>query len=245
MKIGILVAGVLPEKLNNRFARYGDMYETLLEGRDYTFRHYDVRNGDLPNTADEADAWLVTGSKNGAYEDLPWINALKAFLGEILETDRPIVGICFGHQILADVMVGRVEKFDGGWSIGRTQYELPNGTELHAMAWHQDQVLDLPDNAVLLASAEKCKNAMMLVGGNVLGIQPHPEFDANIVTAALEAYKDNLPESLSTVARATANEPVRRGALTEMIDLFLRSKVRTPKHLQQTLCDALSQTEAA
>lgn len=245
MKIGVLVAGILPEELTQRFAGYGGMYESLLEGLGYTFRHYDVRGGECPATAEEADAWLITGSKNGAYEDEPWINALKSCLSDILKSDRPVVGICFGHQILADIMGGRVEKFDGGWTIGRTQYLLNNGAKLHAMAWHQDQVLALPPDAVQLASSDTCENAMMMVGGNVLGIQPHPEFDAGIVRTALEAYSDNLPSDLSQVALATAHEPVARDALVAMIDTFLRSKVRAPDLLQQRVLEALSQTKAA
>jgi len=245
MKIGILIAGILPEKLIPRFGSYGAMYEALLDGLGYSFRHYDVRNGELPASTDEVDAWLVTGSKNGAYEDEPWINALKECLRNILKSNQPIVGICFGHQLLADVMGGAVEKFDGGWTIGRTPYHLEDGTKLHAMAWHQDQVLALPSDAIRLASADNCENAMMLVGGTVLGIQPHPEFDASIVLAALDAYKDNLPSDLSKTALRTANEPVAGKPLAAMIDAFLMAKDRTPTTLKRTLLHTLSQAKAA
>ncbi|MEY1556162.1 type 1 glutamine amidotransferase [Yoonia sp. R2331] len=245
MKIGVLVAGVLPEKLSQRFAGYGEMYAALLGGLGYTFRHYDVRNGDFPAAADEADAWLITGSKNGVYEDEPWIKTLKTCLSDILKSDRPVVGICFGHQILADVLGGRVAKFDGGWTVGRTRYCLRQGTTLHAIAWHQDQVLALPPGAVRLASSDSCENAMMMVGGHVLGIQPHPEFDAAIMRIALDAYGDILPADLSQAARATAHEPVARDALVAMIDTFLRSKVRAPDQLQQKVLQAMSRSEAA
>ena len=245
MKIGVLVAGILPEKLTTRFAGYGEMYEALLAGLGYSFHHYDVRGGELPASADEADAWLVTGSKNGAYENEPWIIALKSCLRDILNSTQPVVGICFGHQILADVMGGHVAKFDGGWTIGRTQYHLSDGSKLQAMAWHQDQVLALPPGATRLASSDTCENAMMLVGGHVLSIQPHPEFDADIVLTALEAYRDNLPEDLADTARTTASEPVARDALIAMIDTFLRSATRTPAVLQQQVFEALSQSKAA
>ena len=178
--------------------------------------------------------WLVTGSENGAYEDLTWIACLKTCLRQLVDSGRPIVGICFGHQILADILGGRVEKFDGGWVIGRTAYETTNGTQLNAMAWHQDQVLDLPDEARRLASSKTCKNAMMLVGGNVLGIQPHPEFDRGIVEAALAAYTF-LPSDLWDQAQATAAEPIARDALAEMIEVFLRSDTRDPDTLQGQL----------
>ncbi len=245
MKIGVLVAGILPEKLTPRFAGYGDMYEALLDGLGYRFRHYDVRKGELPTSADEADAWVITGSKNGVYDDDPWIIALKSCLRDILKSAQPVVGICFGHQILADVMGGHVAKFDGGWTIGRTKYHLENGSDLQAMAWHQDQVLALPPGATRLASSDTCENAMMLVGGQVLGVQPHPEFDADIVCTVLDAYRDTLPADLANTAGATASEPVARDALIAMIDVFLRSQTRAPALLQQQLFNALSQSDAA
>ena len=245
MKVGVLVAGILPDILTPRFACYGDMYEALLDGLGYTFRHYDVRNGKLPASADEADAWLITGSKNGVYDDEPWIKALKSCLRDILKSARPVVGICFGHQILADVMGGHVAKFDGGWTIGRTRYHLTDGSDLPAMAWHQDQVLMLPPGAVRLASSDSCEIAMMLVDGHVLGIQPHPEFDADIVRKVLDAYRDNLPADLADTADATASDPVARDALIAMIDAFLRSQTRAPALLEQQLFNALSQSNAA
>ena len=240
MKIGLLVAGTLPDSLTARFSRYGNMYEGLLAGRGHTFRHYDARGGDLPVTADEADAWLVTGSENGAYEDLPWIVALKTCLRGILKSNRPTVGICFGHQIIADVLGGQVEKFDGGWSIGRTQYRLEDGKMLHAFAWHQDQVVTLPKQAIRLASSKHCENAMMMISGYVLGIQPHPEFDADIVCTALDVYRDTLPRTLTAEADRTVNQPVARDVMINMIDTFLSSDIRAPEALRQVLLDALA-----
>lgn len=244
MKIGILVAGILPDTLTDRFARYGDMYEELLDGRGFTFRHYECHAGQLPASPDEADAWLVTGSKSGAYEDLPWINALKAKLRTFAESNRPIVGVCFGHQILANLMGGRVEKFAGGWARGRTAYKTAQGTCLHAIAWHQDQVLALPDGARRLASSEFCENAMMLVGGHILGIQPHPEFDASTVKAILAA-DPAMPADPGARAAATASGPLAREAMAQMIDTFLRAQQRDPDAVYRQVMGALTSAKAA
>ncbi len=222
MKIGLLVAGVLPDTLVERFGHYGVMYEELLEGQGFDFIHYDVRGGQMPASVDEADGWIVTGSKNGAYEDLPWINALKETLKSILLSGTPIVGICFGHQILAQVLGGKVEQFGGGWMLGRQSYQLQDGRELHAMAWHQDQVVELPQGARLLASSEGCKNAMFAYGDQVLGIQPHPEFDADVVRRALKSGAA-LPDDRAQTAKDTANLPVDRSALVDMVSEFLNA----------------------
>ncbi|KAE9627217.1 type 1 glutamine amidotransferase [Parasedimentitalea maritima] len=244
MKIGLLVAGILPPTLTEIYARYGNMYEDLLQDRSFTFRHYDVRNGELPCSADEADGWIITGSKDGVYDDLPWIADLKVSVDGLLNANAPIVGICFGHQLLAEVRGGRVEKFSGGWSVGRTAYTLTSGQQMHAMAWHQDQVVDLPPDAIRLGQSDMCENAMMLISGHALGIQPHPEFTANIVKNAVKA-STFLPAAIREEAVKTAAEPVARLAQADVIEAFFKAETRDPETLRALILDIFAEKEAA
>ena len=122
MKVGILETGRPPEGLEGH-GSYASMFERLL-GPGYDYVVYPVIDGVLPERADEVDAWLVTGSRFGAYDDAPWIRPLEAFLRAAMAAHVPIVGICFGHQLLAQAMGAKVEKAEAGWGVGPHAYEL-------------------------------------------------------------------------------------------------------------------------
>ncbi len=126
MKIGILATGITPDELLDDFGSYADMLRELLlpEIADVSFETYDVRDGVFPIAASDCDAWLITGSKFSAYEDLPWIHRLKALIRQIWESQRPMVGICFGHQIVAEALGGRVEQSANGWGVGLHRYQM-------------------------------------------------------------------------------------------------------------------------
>ena len=114
MKIGILQTGHSPDNMKDALGDYGDMFVKLLGGHGFDFQIWSVVDGDFPASAVDADGWLITGSKHGAYEDHDWIPPLEQLIRAIREAGRPLVGICFGHQIIAQALGGKVEKFAGG-----------------------------------------------------------------------------------------------------------------------------------
>ena len=91
--------------------------------RNYDYTTYEVREGKLPSAPEEQDGYIVTGSPAGVYDDLPWIEPLKTFLVQA-KGKAKLVGICFGHQIMAEAFGGRVEKSDRGWGIGLHRYQI-------------------------------------------------------------------------------------------------------------------------
>jgi len=197
MKIGILQTGRVPDHMQSEHGDYGDIYQDMLAGHGFEFEVFAALDGELPNSVNAADGWIITGSKFSAYGKYDWIAPLEEFLRQAYQANVPIVGVCFGHQIIAQALGGRVEKFDGGWVVGKQQYSLA-GVEQNVdlMAWHQDQVIKLPKGAKSVGSSDNCKYAAISYGDHAYSIQPHPEFGLEFVTDLFESRKDMLPPAV-------------------------------------------------
>lgn len=213
MRIGILETGRPPEGLE-RHGSYGSMFERLL-GPDFETVVYPVIDDVLPERVDETDGWLVTGSRFGVYDEAPWIRRLEAFLREVLAARVPVVGICFGHQILASALGAKVEKAAAGWGAGPHGYDilerpawLEGAAERFTLnAMHQDQVLSLPPGARLVASSDFCPYAGLAYGDHAISFQAHPEFD-NAYERDLVALRrgDLIPEAVADPALAAIDD---------------------------------------
>ncbi|MEK9968307.1 MAG: type 1 glutamine amidotransferase [Ferrovibrio sp.] len=185
MNIGILECGLIPEALQSRYDGYGDMFArqfaALLPGASFTVISI-VQGAALP-AADACDAWVIPGSKHGVYDDLPWIEPLKHFIREAATLQRPMVGVCFGHQIIAEALGGRVEKAAIGFRVGMEQYRTSLGlagggeTTVAMPAFHQDQIIVQPPHTEIVASSPACAfAALRYTEAPVLTVQFHPEF---------------------------------------------------------------------
>lgn len=185
MLIGILQTGQAPDGLRDSEGDYPDMFGKLLAGHGFKFRTWRVLDMDFPKSPKDADGWLITGSRHGAYEDLPFIKPLEAFIRQVYDTQVPLVGVCFGHQIIAQALGGKVEKFAGGWSVGAQDYDF-DGEKLTLNAWHQDQVTKRPDDAEVVATSPFCENAALVYGDRAFTVQAHPEFSDDFVGGLME-----------------------------------------------------------
>jgi len=223
MKIGILMTGHAVPEVMKSLGDYDAMFARLLEGHGFEFVTYDCEGGVIPASPDECHGWLITGSKHGAYEDHPWIPPLEDFIRKVYRAGTPLVGVCFGHQIIAQALGGKVEKFDGGWSIGHTTYQI-EGAPRSLNAWHQDQVTQLPDDAQVIGSSEFCANAALVYGDKVYTIQPHPEFTSEMMDFLIKYRGPGVvPDDILSGAATQLNEPTQSSAIAQrMADVLKR-----------------------
>ena len=192
MKIGILLCGRTNGAALEAYGEYDGAFRDLLGGPGRTFRTWDVVDMDFPEGPRDADAWVITGSKHGAYEDHPFIPPLEDFVRAVRDADVPMVGICFGHQIVAQALGGVVEKFRDGWAVGRTAYEIEGMGEVHLNAWHQDQVTVIPPGARVVGQSGHCATAALSYGPRLWTIQPHPEFTNERIALMVPERKGTL-----------------------------------------------------
>lgn len=226
MKIGILITGYPPAETTDTHGGYAGAFELLLEGNGFEFENWACLEGEFPRSVEDADGWLITGSKFGAYEDLPWIPPLEEFICTAYSRNIPIVGICFGHQILAQALGGEVKKFDGGWSVGIVEYNLEGHEEpVPLYAWHQDQVVTLPKDASVAGSTTFCQYAALAYGNKAYSLQPHPEFTAPFFNKLFAARKEGLPQIAIEQAQESVKNaiPTDSAAIAKSIAAFYKS----------------------
>ncbi|MCP5085421.1 MAG: type 1 glutamine amidotransferase [Rhodobacteraceae bacterium] len=227
MKIGILQTGRSPDVLVGKYGEYGDMFARMLGGRGFAFTVYDVLEHEFPTTASEMDGWLITGSKFGVYEGHDWIEPLEQLIRDIHAAGLPLVGVCFGHQAVAQALGGKVEKFSGGWSVGRVEYRIGNGESLPLHAWHQDQVVEKPENARTIGSTDFCKHAILAYGDAILTMQPHPEFDAGFIEGLANSRgRGVVPDLLLDAAVAGLGKDVAKGKVADTFEKLFKDNYK-------------------
>jgi len=238
MRIGILQCDSVREDLQPTFGNYPDMFRRLLTrvDPDLGFRVYDLTQGEAPGALDECDAWLITGSKWSVYDEDPWIADAHELAGRLHEERRPMIGICFGHQLIARALGGRVEKASVGWGVGvhtarileRRDWMEPTRRTLSLLVSHQDQVTVLPPGAELLARHEFCPHDMMQIGDHVLTFQGHPEFVKAYSRQTIQDRRERLGEETYREGLASLSSPTEEDVAASWILGFVqRALART------------------
>lgn len=227
MHIGILLTGHVHDRLVGAHGDYIQMFETLLAGHGLKFSGHAVVDMEFPASITDADGWLLTGSKHGAYENLPFIAPLEDFIRKAYAQNVPMVGICFGHQIIAQALGGKVSKYEAGWAVGATEYDF-GGETLKMNAWHQDQVVEKPADAKVIASNPFCENAALVYGDRAYTIQAHPEIGDAYLAGLLEVRAPGVvAEPMRLDALERIGTPLDDNIVANRIADFFK-KPRTP-----------------
>lgn len=230
MKIGILQCGHAMDPIVTRFGDYPEMFETLLSGHDFQIHPFDVVNMAFPGDVADADGWLLSGSRHGVYDDLAFIPLLENFIREVYRAEIPMVGICFGHQIIARALGGRVEKFKDGWAIGPQVYDFDQLGKITLNAWHQDQVIIPPRSATTIARNDFCRHAALRYGDRALTVQAHPEFSNQIIAEFIRLRRGSpeYPDQVLASAQASVGGPINDRLLADQIAEFFKQS-RLPR----------------
>jgi GMP synthase-like glutamine amidotransferase len=205
MKLAILETGRPPGDLADRFGDYPSMFGEML-GPEFEVESFDVPAGQLPNDAAEHAAYLITGSPAGVYDPLPWIEPLQDLI-RAAEGSK-MVGVCFGHQVMAEALGGRVEKSDKGWGAGLHHYSVAHRepwmdgeTRIAEPASHQDQVVVQPPNTQVTIQSEFTPFAGLAWRDRpAISFQFHPEFSPAFAKALIEKRYDIVPDPDAAIA---------------------------------------------
>jgi GMP synthase (glutamine-hydrolysing) len=191
LRIAVLQTGRTIDSALEEHGDYDEMCKHVVGRTADTADTYAVLDGIFPESLEGYDVLVITGSKHGVYEDHSWIAPLESLLRDAMARGLKIIGICFGHQILAQALGGVVEKSERGLGVGLMDYELIGAdgarTSHKLYAWHQDQVIKAPPGAQVVATSDFCPIAGLRYGDQAISFQPHPEFSAQYMRALVEA----------------------------------------------------------
>jgi len=231
LKIGVLRTGRPPRACIEQFGTYPDMFQALMGPDAYDWATYDVEAGELPDSPTACDGYLITGGAAGAYEPLAWIAPFEDFL-RAARGKAALVGICLGHQLMAQAFGGQVIKSPKGWGVGENEYRVERreswmGADVPATirlpASHQDQVVEKPPGAEVWAASDFTPCAgLVWPGERAVSLQPHPEFVPAYAIALIETRRDGpLTPEQATAAVASFGADDDRARVGGWIAAFL------------------------
>lgn len=232
MKIGILQCDGVPPRLRKQHPDYPEMLSAMLLNvcDHYKFTNYPVFLDKLPASIDECDAYITTGSRKSINDQSASFERLLEFIGRANQAEKKLIGICFGHQAIAVALGGRVRKSGNGWAVGAITSRIlenrawmqPQARALNLVVSHEEEVVRLPEGALLLGSNDHCKNYLFQYGDHFLGIQGHPEFSRQYSRDMMNFRKETIPPDARAGGLATLSRELDSAVFARWIDNFLQ-----------------------
>lgn len=230
MKIGIITCGHVDPSLASYHGQYFDMIAASLYevNNQLEFVDYDATRGELPSL-DQCVGFIITGSVHNAYDNDPWIVELVSWIRRCEAIRRPLVGICFGHQIIARALGGTVMKSEKGWGLGsytanvsvQKKWMNLSMDSVRMLVSHQDQVVTVPKGMKVIAGNDFCPNFMLAKDNHIFTVQGHPEFSSEFTGKLVEKRREIIGSAHAEDAFRQLNKPQDSALILHWIDSFL------------------------
>jgi GMP synthase-like glutamine amidotransferase len=225
VRAGLLVVGHVDEKSRHIAGDYPELFTAVLAPHDIEVAPYAVDAGEMPASLSECGGWLCSPSRLSVYDTEPWIADVEAFMRAAIAEEAPFVGICFGHQLLAQALGGTVEPSPRGWGVGVQRYEViepldamhPALDQFALIASHQDQVVKVPAEARVIATSEFCPVAGLAVGERMWTVQAHPEFISPLADHLLAGRVELIGAERVATARASLSQSIDQHIVAQWI----------------------------
>ena len=230
--VTIIETGLVSPANRERHGSYPEMFEKMIAAADptVTFDTVSIPAGEKLPDIGGLGSILITGSSAGVYDNFDWIAPLEDFVRAAHGAGVPMVGVCFGHQLIAQALGGVARKSEKGWGLGRHVYDVApgndivDGARIALAASHQDQVITPPPGAKTILSSDFTEHAGLLYpGGTTMSVQPHPEFSAGYALACCEMAhsKGGAPDGVVAAAKTSLAKPLESARLGGAIARFL------------------------
>lgn len=238
-RFAVLLCADDSDYVKNKYGGYYGVFVKMLAEEGEIWDVFRVAKGHFPDEEQMGlyDGFVITGSCSDAHGDDAWICELVTLINKLDSLNKKILGICFGHQILARALGGKVARAVSGWDIGvqtinfslsaKTFTNLGIPTTLSLIECHRDEVYELPSKVEVLAWSDKTRVEMFKCGDHIMGIQGHPEYTRDILLHLIDRLlqRDLIEESYAVEARANMKEmEPDREAWKELCTSFLKGR---------------------
>jgi GMP synthase (glutamine-hydrolysing) len=230
VKIGILECDHVDTELKIKHGDHSSFFINLFKkyAPEVSLDIFDIPKGEYPDWKNNYDGFIGTGSRFSVYDNMPWIERFKDFIKELYENNVKFIGICFGHQMIAEALGGKCSESKKGWGLGvktafihqKQPWMKPPLDSYRLIFTHKDQIETLPPESKVLGGNDHCEYSVITLGSHFLGIQGHPEFTAPFVKELLQSRLELIGHEAVEEAEKTLVQQTDEAVVTQWMVKF-------------------------